>query len=250
VRNRILGGLQPSVRKLLTPSLEVVRLHIKDVLYEVHAPLKYVYFMLSGVASLIANAEGDDGIEVATVGKEGMVGLPAFLGAETAAMRVFVQVPGEALRMPVETFRKQCARNQDLTNVLLRYTQALMTQIAQSSACNRLHPIEQRCARWLLMTHDRVEGDGFPMTQEFLSKMLGARRGAVNVTANALQRAGLIHYTRGVITIVDRDRLESAACECYGIVAAEYERLFRPSSIRRRSTKRMSELTKKTKRGR
>ena len=231
------------------PSFEPVRLHMKEVLYEVHAPVKYVYFVLSGVASLIVNAKGDDGIEVATIGNEGMVGLPAFLGAETAAMRVFVQVPGDALRMPVDMFRKHCASNEDLTKVLLRYTQVLMTQIAQSSACNRLHPIDKRCARWLLMTHDRVQGDEFPMTQEFLSKMLGARRGAVNVTANALQRAGLIHYKRGVITIVDRDRLETAACECYGIVAAEYERLFRRSSPGRRSTKRTGERTEKRKKG-
>jgi CRP-like cAMP-binding protein len=132
-RNRVLGALPPSVRALLMPSFEPVRLHMKEVLYEVHAPVKHIYFVLSGVASLIANTEGDDGIEVATIGNEGMVGLPAFLGAETAALRVFVQVPGEALRMPVETFRRHCASNEDLMTVLLRYTQALMTVLRLQS---------------------------------------------------------------------------------------------------------------------
>jgi CRP-like cAMP-binding protein len=153
-----------------------------------------------------------------------MVGLPAFLGAEKSAMRCFAQIPGDSLRMRTQALERW-QNNGDFVRIMNRYIQALMTQIAQSSACNRAHPVEERCARWLLMTHDRVVGDQFPLTHEFLAQMLGTRRQAVSTTASTLQRSGFIDYSRGIVTMLDRAGLEQAACECYGIIEAEYDRL-------------------------
>jgi CRP-like cAMP-binding protein len=165
------------------------------------------------------------GVEVATIGNEGMVGLPVFLGAESTPGQALAQVPGAALRMPAAVFRRAVPPGSPLHALLQRYTHALMVQMAQGVACNRLHPIAARAARWLLQTHDRVRTDAFPLTQEFLAEMLGTRRAAVSQAAGQLQRAGLITYTRGVITIRDRTRLEEAACACYGIIRTAYDRV-------------------------
>lgn len=180
------------------------------------------------VVSLVAL--GEDGekdiVEVATVGNEGIVGLPAFLGSEQTSLRAFIQIPGHALRTRVEAFKNFTTVSSSISQTILRYTQALITQISQSAACNRLHT--ERCARWLLQTHDRVQSDDFPLTQKFLSQMLGTRRAAVNLAARTLQQAGLISYRRGRVTILDRAELENVSCECYGIIASEFERLLGP----------------------
>jgi CRP-like cAMP-binding protein len=169
----------------------------------------------------------DDGgpIELATVGNEGVVGVPVFLGASSTNARGFVQIPGEYQRLPARAFRQAIDNGGQLHGLVQRYSQALFTQIAQNVACNRAHPVEQRCARWLLQTADRVGKEEFPLTQEFLGQMLGVRRATVNAAARALHDAGLITYRRGLITILDRAGLEAASCECYAIVAREFERL-------------------------
>jgi CRP-like cAMP-binding protein len=161
-----------------------------------------------------------------TRGNEGLVGLAALLGAEGSESQTLAEIPGTALRLPAAVLVAAVDAQPALRRLLLRYTQAYLTQVAQGAACNRLHGIEARCARWLLMTHDRVGGsDAFPLTQEFLAIMLGVRRAGVSVAAGALQDAGLIRYRRGGIRVLDRAGLEAAACECYGVVRRQYDRL-------------------------
>lgn len=233
-RNRILAALGKSVDGLLD-DLEPVTLEQRDVVYQANKPFPFVHFVQSGVISVVASASRSDVVEVATIGPEGMAGLPAFLGTTQSSMIAFAQISGESLRMAVKRFRAHCEAQPALRDVLLKYTQAFITQVGQSSACNRLHPMEERCARWILMTYDRVASERFGLTQEFLAQMLGVRRATVTVAAGALAHAGLIEYTRGEITVLDRDRLEEASCECYGIVEAEYTRLLgHPMKVPRR----------------
>jgi len=223
--NRLLAALPRQDYERLRPSLEIVTSGIKDLVYEPNGPIAYVYFPLNCVFSLLTIMADGTAIEYATVGNEGMVGLPVFLGAETMPSRAYTQVPGEAVRMKAELFREAARPVGPLHDVLLRYTQALVSQLAQTAACNRLHSIEERCSRWLLMTHDRVAGDQFVLTQEFLGLMLGVRRQRVNAAAGLLQKAGLIRYRRGQITILDRQGLEAASCECYRVTRREFDRL-------------------------
>ena len=169
--------------------------------------------------------EDGEGVEVATIGNEGMVGLPLFLGVDRTSGKAFTQVPGESLRMKAGAFKKEIARQEDLTQTLQLYTQALMVQISQGMACNGRHSIRQRCARWLLMTHDRVGAETFPLSQEFLALMLGVRRASVNKVATELKRDGLIQYSRGMIRIVNRKELEDSSCECYQVIKREFDRL-------------------------
>ena len=185
----------------------------------------HVYFPEGGVFSLITQMASGGSIEVARTGNEGMIGIPVFLDAVTSPARAVCQIPGRTLRMTSEAFREEAARGSPLHALLHRYTQALMTHLAQSVACNRLHSSAQRCARWLLMTHDRVGTDHFPLTQEFLARMLGMRRATVSEVASALQEAGIIHYEHGRLTIEDRGALEGAACECYAVIRAEFDQL-------------------------
>jgi CRP-like cAMP-binding protein len=185
----------------------------------------HVYFPLSGVVSLVAvMADGASG-EVGVVGNEGMVGLAAFLGGGSMPVRAIVQVAGAALQTPAASFREYLANDGVLRERIERFTQALLTQIAQTAVCNRLHPAEERAARWILMTADRVPGTPFPLTQEFLGQMLGVRRATVTIAAGMLRAAGFIAYHRGTMEVLDREGLEEAACECYGVVKREYQRL-------------------------
>jgi CRP-like cAMP-binding protein len=223
--NRLLATLPPAVLAQLLPQLEPVELGLKQVLYERGKPITHVYFLCDGVGSLLSILEDNEQVEVATVGNEGMIGVPAYLGAVKSPLRSFCQIPGYALRMDVQALHDALDRHGELHTILQRYTQALFNQIAQSASCNRVHPVEQRCARWLLMTRDRVSSDTFPITHEFLAQMLGVRRATVTVVAGMLQKAGLISYVRGQMTIVDRPGLEAASCECYGVIAQEYRRL-------------------------
>lgn len=224
--NRLLAGLPPASLDALRPDLEAVSCGYKDVVYRFNEPISHVVFPRTGVISLLSLGD-DEGqmVEVATVGNEGFVGLPVFLGADSTPGVAISQVPGESLRMATGAFREAVARDAELAAVLNRSTLALFTQIAQSSFCNRAHPMEQRCARWLLMTQDRVDSPTFPLTHEFLAQMLGVRRATVTEAMGPLQQAGLIEYARGIVRMVDRNGLEAVACECYRIIRDEYRRL-------------------------
>ena len=222
--NHLLNSLPPEVYAALLPSLEKISLPLKEVLYDVNAPIPYVYFPLTGVNSLLTVMQDGTAIEVATVGNEGMVGLPVFLGGDAIPGKAIAQVPGDVLRMPSDVFRVAVGRYEPLRDILDLYTQALFVLVSQSVACNRVHVIEQRCARWLLMTQDRVGNAYFDLTQEFLSQMLGVRRASVSEVASTLQQEGLISYSRGEITVLNRQGLEARSCECYWIVRREFER--------------------------
>ena len=224
-RNHILGALPPEEMKRLEPHLEEMALPYRQDLYHVNEPVEHVYFIHHGVASMTTPMEDGMTVEIATVGPEGMVGIPVFLGADRISSRAFMQVAGEGARMTVAAFRSVIARCPELNRLLLRYSLGLMNQIGQNAACNRAHPVDERCARWLLMTQDRVRENSFQLTQEFLAQMLGVRRPSVSIAAGMLAKAGLISYTRGRITILDRAGLEAAACECYRIITGEFERL-------------------------
>jgi CRP-like cAMP-binding protein len=223
--NALLAALPEKEQERLGLLLERVPMGLRDIVYEAHGPIPHVYFPLSGVVSLLVIMSDGLGVEAGTIGNEGMAGLPIYLGAETSPYRAIVQIPGEALRMAVEDFREEIGHTGALHRALGLYDQALMTQMAYSVACNRLHSVEERMCRWLLMSQDRMGTDQFALTQEFLAQMLGVRRPSVTVAAGVLQRAGLIVYGRGRVTILDRARLEAASCECYQAVRDEFERL-------------------------
>ncbi|MGC2404145.1 MAG: Crp/Fnr family transcriptional regulator [Acidobacteriaceae bacterium] len=207
-------------------SLELISLELRRELYSPNLPIRHVYFPVDGVVSMLAELEEGLMVEVATVGNEGMIGLPLFLGTNTTPGTSFSQVPGKAYRLTAEEFTRNIQQPSSFTRVLHRYTQALMTQISQGTGCNRIHNNKQRCARWLLLTHDRVGKNEFQLTQEFLSQMLGVRRATVNEIAGQLSRAGAISYSRGTIHIVDRLRLEAESCLCYSIIRDEYDRMY------------------------
>lgn len=223
--NRLLAALPQSAYTNLLPDMEIVSLEFKQVLYEPKEPIAYVYFPLDCLISLFTVMADSTAAEVTMVGNEGVLGLAVFLGNDTTPFRAIVQIPGDALRMKTDAF-KQAINFDLLSDGLKRYTQTLLIQIAQSSACNSHHTVEQRCCRWLLMMHDSAKSDRFLITQEFLSQMVGVRRASVNEVAGRLQKAGLIRYNRGQIKICDRQGLEAASCECYSLVKAEEDRLF------------------------
>ena len=225
VSNHLLAALSQEEYERLLPNLEPVSLSIKQVLYEPNEPIEYAYFINSGATSLLNLMQDGQTIEAATVGKEGMIGVPLLLGTTQIPLQVIVQIPGDGLRMKADVFKAQVSWGCPLHTLLLRYMQTLMNQISQTAACNRLHSVEGRCCRWLLMTQDRVESDSFPLTQEFLSFMLGVRRASVSEVAATLQKSGLINYHRGQITIRDRKGLEAACCECYQSTQQEFKRL-------------------------
>ena len=229
--NRILAALPRAALERLLPDLDQKPMAMAQVLQPRGERLEEVVFPLLGVASMVSMGDSGDSVEVATIGCEGIVGLPLFLGGEKAAVEIFVQVPGDALHLSAVAFRDHLARETSLTQTLLLYTQALLTQVAQCSACNCHHPVEARCARWMLQTHDRVKGDVFPLTHDFLGLMLGVRRASVTLTAGALQKRKLITYHRGVVTVLNRKGLEATACECYQLISDEFDRLL--SSARR-----------------
>jgi len=223
--NRILAAAPADEMAVLRPHLEALPLPFRFTFYEPDRPIEHVYFLNRGVASLLSLPENGMPVEFATAGPEGMVGMPIFLGAEQMASKAFVQIPGDGVRIAADAFRYVIKGCPVLNHLLLRYTLALMGQIAQNAACNRTHAVEERCARWLLMTQDRVHGPSFPLTQEFLAQMLGVRRPTVSIAAGLLAKAGLISYVRGQMTILDREGLLGASCKCYLIFTGEFGRL-------------------------
>lgn len=223
--NRILAALPPADYRRLRRSLTTVTLPQRHPLWEPDQPIEAVYFPLTLVGSILAVTKEGLQVEVGTVGNEGVVGLPVFLGAGISTGRAFVQIPGVGERLDVAVFRREALKPGRLQDLLHRYTLSFITQISQSFACNRAHAAEQRLARWLLVVRDRVGSDQFALTHQFMGQMLAVRRATVSETAGALQRAGLIRYRRGVITIRNGPGLEQAACECYWVVRQDLERL-------------------------
>jgi len=223
--NRLLGLLLPRDYERLRPHLQRVPLENRQYLYRANKPIGFVYFIETGVGSLVNTTTNGQAAEVGTIGNEGVVGLPLLLGDDRAPTSVYVQVPGAGLRMKATLFNKELARSASMRTVMLHYAHAFFNQVAQSAACNQFHSIERRCCRWMLMTHDRMHSDEFLLTQEFLAMMLGVQRTGVSAAAGALQRAGLIRYKRGHVTIVDRRALIQRSCECYGISKREFDRL-------------------------
>jgi CRP-like cAMP-binding protein len=229
--NRILALLPERELARLKPDLTFVDLRHHDMIYPPGAEVAYAYFPLSAVMSVIATDSDGRGVEAASVGREGIVGLAGALGASSTIGEVINQVSGSALRIPIDPLRREIECRETLSGLVERYTIALLAQISQSLVCNRHHPIEARTARWLLATHDRVGEDSFVLTQDFLAIMLGLTRPQVSIAAAALRRRGLIDYRRGRITIADRAGLEAAVCECYGIIQAEFTRLLRADGL-------------------
>jgi len=235
-RNFLLQLLPSAEYDVVEREIEPVTLELGTVLAEPGQPPGHVYFPETCVVSVVSATDGVDGVEVGTIGNEGMIGLSVVLGAAPPPDRTLVQVAGEGWRLPVDRFTDAAERLPRFQRLLRQYTHAYLVQVSQTAACNRLHEIEQRCARWLLMTHDRVwRAPQFALTQEFLAIMLGARRAGVSEAAGALQARGLIRYTWGKISVLDRRGLEAAACPCYGIVRDHFARTFGVSESVERS---------------
>jgi len=221
--NRLLDSLPAAALRALEPHLERTVLEAGDVLCEPGEAFRHVYFPTEGLVSLLATTIDGDNLEVRLVGFEGLVGVPLVFGA-TSPYKALVQVKGSGFRMKAATFATLFARPNGLQNLVMRYTHAVFVQVTQSSVCNLFHSVEQRLCRWLLQALDRSRSDTLPLTQDLLSRMLGIRRASVTVTASRLQRSGVIRSSRGEITILDRRRLEAAACECYAVIRDQFER--------------------------
>jgi CRP-like cAMP-binding protein len=219
--NRLLATLPKNEYKRLLPKMKIVNLILGEVLYEPGDVITYVYFPNDSIISLISELSETSWLEVGMVGNEGMAGLAVFMGVGSSATRCLVQGSGTAMRMSSATVRTEANRLGNFHRLLHRYSHSLLTQVCQSSACNRFHLVDARLARWLLMTNDRLGLEEFPLTQEFLSSMLGVRREGVSKAAGSLQAAKLIRYSRGMISLLNRRGLEAKSCQCYAIIKAE-----------------------------
>jgi CRP-like cAMP-binding protein len=228
IENRILAALPDSEREPILAHLEPFRLNHSEVVYEMGERMRHVYFINSGMISIISHTIGGETLEVGIVGYEGFIDSSVFLRAELSQYRFLVQGRGDALRMSADTFKAECGRQSSLQNLIRSYTQARMTQITQAAICNRFHDIETRLSRWLLLCQDCMKSDELELTQDFIAMMLGTHRPGVTIAARILQTAGLIRYNRGHITILDRQALEAAACECYKIISDALEGFARP----------------------
>lgn len=229
--NRLLGSLPKEAFAMLSAHLETVALEPREILLESGEPIDQIYFPNTGVICLMVTTT-DGTAETAAIGAEGFVGFEAVLGGNRAANRALVQLAGSACRVPIGRLRAAAAESAPLRELLLRYIRFFLIQSLQSAACNSLHTVDERCARWLLMAHDRAGNvDSFNLTHEFLAEMLGVHRPSLTIVARTLQQAGLIRYSRGVMTITDRQGLEEAACECYGVVRRALEEILPPPEI-------------------
>jgi CRP-like cAMP-binding protein len=225
VGNRLLRSVSAEERARLRPSTKGVTLSLGQVLYECGEGIDYVYFPTTCVVSLLYTMRDGSTAEMALAGNDGLIGIASILGGGNIPHRAVAQIGGYALKVPARVLQAEFMRGGLLQRILLRYTQALITQISQTAVCNRLHPLEQRLCRWLLLCQDRLDGSEIPMTQESIANMLGGRRESVTVAAGRLQDADLIHYSRGHIIVLDREGLEGMVCECYKIVDDELNRL-------------------------
>lgn len=226
-KNRLLAALPSDVYRRLLPDLETIPIRPKMTLHKAGEPIQHVVFPNGGVCSITTLMPDGTMVEVATVGDEGMLGIEAFFSADALAPgETMVQVPnGSVVRLGVKAFRRELAEGGGLQDLVGRYAQIIIAQMMQSSACNALHQVQQRCARWLLTTHDRMHDQDFHLSHEFLAVMLGAQRPTVTVVAGTLQQAGLISYKHGLVKVLDRAGLEAASCECYPIIRAHFDRL-------------------------
>jgi len=225
VRNRLLASLPPDMLAALLPRLTSVVLTTRQVIYTPDTPIEAVFFPESGMFSLVDDLEDGMRAEVGVIGREGMLGMPLLAGVDSSFIEAQVQIAGTALRMSAEAFSEEIEANAAFRRLLMRYNEALQAQIMQTAACNANHGLEQRLARWLLMAHDRADDDELPLTQDFMALMLGVHRPSITVTAGILQRAGLIRYVAGRVTVLDRASLEAAACECHGVVRRRFAAL-------------------------
>jgi CRP-like cAMP-binding protein len=223
--NYLLRALPPTESERLFPQLELIAMPLGKVLYESGSQLRHVYFPTTSIVSLLYVMADGASAEIAVVGNEGMVGVALFMGGETTPSRALVQSAGYAYRLKGQFLKEEFHRASALQHLLLRYTQALLTQMAQTAVCNRHHSVDQQLCRWLLLSLDRLSSDKLTMTQELIANMLGVRREGVTEAAGKLQEAGLIKYSRGQITVLDRPLLEKRACECYQVVKEEFDRL-------------------------
>ncbi len=224
-KNRLLGALPAADFARLQPHLEAVAMPLGESIYESGSQLHHVYFPATSIVSLLYVMENGASAEIAVVGNEGVVGISLFMGGNTTPNRAIVQSAGDGLRLPAAILKAEFGRGGPLMQLLLRYTQALITQMCQTAVCNRHHSVGQQLCRWLLLSLDRLSSNELVMTQELIANMLGVRREGVTEAAGNLQRAGLIRYSRGRITVLDRPGVERNVCECYAVVRKEFDRL-------------------------
>jgi len=226
--NRLLASLPRDDFERLAPHLKPVELRLRETLHHPHEPIRYVYFPNKGsIISIVALSEDGTTIEIGGVGHEGVAGISIFMGVESTPNQAIVQLSGGGMRISADVLQVEFNRGGALQRGLLRYMHALFTQVSQTAVCNRLHTVEERLIRWLLMSHDRAGRDDLHLTQEFIAQMLGTRRAGVTIAAGTLQQAGLITYRRGQIRILDRESLENSACECYRVVKDDFDRIYK-----------------------
>src|SRR5271163_1852243 len=228
--NRLHGALETSSRQRIDPHLEPIKLKLGDIVCEAGGLLKHAYFPQGAVLSLLTVLKNGSAIETANIGREGAFGLFAAMYSRVSFDRCLVQLEGGMVRCPIELLRSEFSRSEHVRDLFVSYSETLLSQVQQTVACNALHSTEERMCRWLLMMHDRAEGEALPYTHEFLSHMLGANRKSVTLAAQSLQTAGLISYYRGNIQVLDRPGLEKASCECYGIVRERFDAFLTPPS--------------------
>jgi CRP-like cAMP-binding protein len=224
-QNHLLAALSPAARERIYPHLQYIAMPLAKVLYESGDVLRHVYFPTNSIVSLLYVLENGASAEISVVGNEGLIGVALFMGGETTPSRAIVQSAGHAYRLIGARLKEEFHRNGEMQILLLRYTQALITQMAQTAVCNRHHSVDQQLCRWLLLSLDRLPDNHLTMTQELIANMLGVRREGVTEAAGKLQKLGVIEYSRGRITVVDRPKLESLCCECYAVVRKETDRL-------------------------
>lgn len=223
-KNFILAQLPADEIDRLQPSMQTARMTPEDLIFRVSERVEYVYFPVTAMLSWIATTSEGERVEVGVVGWEGMVGVPEMLGYSVAPFTVEVELPGDVVRIRAEVFKRHFQRLPAIQNLLFRYYSTAHTQLAQSSVCNRFHTVEERMSRWLLMAHDRCDADELALTQEILAGMIGARRPAVSIVLGNLQKAGLIRVERGRITVLQREKMEESACECYRVIREAFDR--------------------------
>lgn len=235
-QNHLLAALPADVQQRLQVNLELIPLPLGKVVYESGDALRHVYFPIDAIVSLLYVMEDGASAEISVVGNEGLIGVAVFMGGESTPSRAIVQSAGYAFRLPGRQFKDEVNRHGEMLHLMLRYTQALLTQMAQTAVCNRHHSIDQQLCRWLLLSLDRLPGDQLTMTQELIANMLGVRREGVTEAAGKLQKLGVIEYSRGHIRVLDRCKLEQLSCECYAVVKKETDRLlfYVPAEARRR----------------
>jgi CRP-like cAMP-binding protein len=226
--NHILDALPPMERERLFPHMKLVDMPLGMVLYESGAALRHIYFPTNSIVSLLYVMRDGASAEIAVVGNEGAIGVSLFMGGETTPSRAIVQSAGQAYRLPGSKLKVEFSRHGEMLHILLRYTQSLLTQMAQTAVCNRHHTLDQQLCRWLLLSLDRLSSNRLDMTQELIANMLGVRREGVTEAAGKLQALGVIRYARGKITVLDRPQLERLSCECYAVVKRETDRLLAP----------------------